>query len=616
MFSSGQSSEVLRGVDRLHALLLSKDSKEEKEAEVLLWSALGSPHPSTAQALACLVVALVEEGKLVLPHTISRLLASLSHGLPYTGIVAALGSLLQLQAGTAESFTSPYAISARQHPFISVLRSTPAAWALVLDQCEAILMKPNGLAVLRPFLLYLYCDPAHHDHLGAIRSCLLDRLIQMGRKDETSLAFLNSLLPWQRLNVSASLPETSRLIRRVVELCLNANVSQAQTDSSSILPNHLLLLAALTLAEVQQGLSPVATLSLLEQALDKSEASNWDGVLLLLNKALAACPLPHQAAILDLCLRLLQDRRVSHLPTAALVATCLQDLALPSPLQPAITATKAELVRLFYKMERSVPADMVEVKTPFQRDVSEVLETANLMRKLETPGGVENWLSATSSQALSSLKHMFPLLAALFLTREEPGEAVLSLQLLLKSVKQEPSLAPSLLTLITHRLGRNPAPRLTLALLHALPSMASDKGCIALIMKLVSSLSSRPSVAPLRLSLLVRLWKVETRCFPLLQVCLFNHFAINLASQAALAQKNVSGTEWQVAQAVAVREVVTSHATQYGSDLLPLLSDLINQAEGEEGATAASLALEGIAVLCKEGVIDMRTTVKVTNKTV
>lgn len=62
---------------------------------------------------------------------------------------------------------------------------------------------------------------------------------------------------------------------------------------------------------------------------------------------------------------------------------------------------------------------------------------------------------------------------------------------------------------------------------------------------------------------------------------------------------------------MAIREVVTSHANQYGSDLLPLLSDLINQAEGEEGATAASLALEGIAVLCKEGVIDMRTTVKV-----
>merc|ERR1719447_2135452 len=239
----------------------------------------------------------------------------------------------------------------------------------------------------------------------------------------------------------------------------------------------------------------------------------------------------------------------------------------------------------------------VKVETPFQRDVCEVLETANLMTKLETAGSVDDWLAATSSRSLNSIAHMFPLLSALFLTREEPEQAILTLQLLLESVKQDPMLASSLLTLITHRLGRNPAPRLTLALLHALPSMATDKGCIALIMKLVSSLSSRPSVAPVRLSLLVRLWKVETRCFPLLQ--------------AALAQTNVSGPEWQVAQALAIKEVVTSHASQHGSDLLPLLSNLINQAEGEEGATAASLALEGIAVLCREGVIDMRTTAKV-----
>ena len=170
-------------------------------------------------------------------------------------------------------------------------------------------------------------------------------------------------------------------------------------------------------------------------------------------------------------------------------------------------------------MEWSVPPDMVKIVTPFQRDVSEALETTDLMRKLKTPGDVDNWLSASSGQTFTSQKHIFPLLAALFLTREEPGQAVLTLQLLLQNVKEDPCRAPSLLTLITHRLGRNPAPRLTLALLHALPSMASDKGCIALIMKLVSSLSSRPIVAPLRLSLLVRLWKVETRCFPLLQVC-------------------------------------------------------------------------------------------------
>ena len=57
---------------------------------------------------------------------------------------------------------------------------------------------------------------------------------------------------------------------------------------------------------------------------------------------------------------------------------------------------------------------------------------------------------------------------------------------------------------------------------------------------------------------------------------IFPIYLISL-SQAALAQTNVSGPEWQVAQAMAIKEVVTSHASQHGSDLLPLLSNLINQ---------------------------------------
>ena len=41
VFNRGQNSEVLRGVDKLHAMLAIKDGKEEKEAETLLWGALG-----------------------------------------------------------------------------------------------------------------------------------------------------------------------------------------------------------------------------------------------------------------------------------------------------------------------------------------------------------------------------------------------------------------------------------------------------------------------------------------------------------------------------------------------------------------------------------------------
>jgi hypothetical protein len=58
-------------------------------------------------------------------------------------------------------------------------------------------------------------------------------------------------------------------------------------------------------------------------------------------------------------------------------------------------------------------------------------------------------------------------------------------------------------------------------------------------------------------------------------------------------------------------EVVTTHASQYGSDLLSLLSGILNQCTAPAVSLASQLALQSIFILCKESVIDIRTTVKV-----
>ena len=515
LLASGRPSEALRGADRLKSLVMAGSEphggKGEKEGEdmALLWSSLGSSHPATAQTCGLVICQLVEQGRLALPSTTTRLLATLSHGHSYSGILPALGRLLVLQAQAATGpFTSPYAISATQHPFICVLRSTPAAWALVLDQCLVILdLRGLGLAILCPLLLFLFTDPAHHDHLGALRSALLGRLVELGREEEEVHTFLASLLSWVRVDSRSSLPEAAVLVRTVVELTMERGLLHLASS-------QLLLLPALVLAEVRQGLSPAPTLNLLDRLRKEGVVADWGVVLLMLDRALAAAPLPHQAAILTLAHALLQGGLAPYLPTAALAATCLQDLALPSALHPATTALKALVVRTFYKMENK-EADEVETPTTniaFDLSVAEAIETAEVMKEVRRSGAA-GWLSSSPS-----LPRATPLLSALFLTRVDAGEAGQCLDILLSCVKSDPALSPLLLTLLTHRLGRAPAPRLRLALLHALPSMAADKGCIALVMKLVSSLASRPAMAPLRLSLLLRLWRVEQRCFPLLQV--------------------------------------------------------------------------------------------------
>ena len=99
-----------------------------------------------------------------------------------------------------DRYKNPYAISSSQHPFIPVLRSTPTTCSLVVDQCLYILSHPreivreNALPILRPVLLYLFCDPNHHSHCGGMRAGLLDTLLEMAREQVTVLTFLVEMM--------------------------------------------------------------------------------------------------------------------------------------------------------------------------------------------------------------------------------------------------------------------------------------------------------------------------------------------------------------------------------------------------------------------------------------
>jgi hypothetical protein len=73
----------------------------------------------------------------------TQLLASLSHGMELTGIIPALGNIIchqgELMVAKTGKYKNPYAISFSQHPFISVLWSTPTTLSLVIDQFLYIL---------------------------------------------------------------------------------------------------------------------------------------------------------------------------------------------------------------------------------------------------------------------------------------------------------------------------------------------------------------------------------------------------------------------------------------------------------------------------------------------
>merc|ERR1719158_1898218 len=270
------------------------------------------------------------------------------------------------------------------------------------------------------------------------------------------------------------------------------------------------------------------------------------------------------------------------------------------------TVKKADLVRLFYKQDwqtQNKTVIMQEGLSVFSNHVSSALEVINISNLLSSsPQLAVHWLQSMTSLSHSQMSRNLPMLSSLFLCSTSPTVAELSLGLMLRCVVEQADLSSMVLTLLLHKLASKSSSSdasVKLALLHALPSMAGDKGCISLIMKLISSLASKPSMAPLKLTLLSKLWRVESRCYPFLQKALLEQ------------APSICCLEYQITQAAVIRDIVSTHATQYGSDLLRILSDLLNQCSGPEGATAARIALEGIYTLCKESVIDMRTTVKV-----
>ena len=98
--------------------------------------------------------------------TTSQPLVSLSHGMEFTGIIPALGSIIryrvELMVVKTDKYKNPYAINSFHRPLISVLRPTPTTWSLVVDQCLHILSRPkeivreNAIPILCLVLLYLF----------------------------------------------------------------------------------------------------------------------------------------------------------------------------------------------------------------------------------------------------------------------------------------------------------------------------------------------------------------------------------------------------------------------------------------------------------------------------
>ena len=454
------SSSVLQAMTSLHTKIRT-GSEEEKEAGIkVLWTQLGNPDSVlVCRASADLLTGLVRSGDLEPGATITQLLACLSQGMEYCGLIPALGSSLCLQAEAAIAraggrYPDLYSISSKQHPLVSVLRSTPAAWSLVSDECLHILdhpvevIKQNRIAILKPVLLYLFCDPNYHLHFGAMRSILLDSLLYLASEDRDVLSFLMNMLGWMKLDNKNSLKETSTFIYKMFDWCEAEKDLHNLTSLAHILPS-------LALYQVKYGYSTVKTLKQLDSLLEMDGVTDisWDAVMVVLQAVLDTAPHTSHGPILRLAMRIMP--RVSRVTAGMMVVTCLQSLPLPAHLPGHQVELKAEFIRLFHKTPWSDTMSCPPIPvTLLDSSMREAMETVKIISSVSrSASDCENWLTGLTCVPHSQLTASYPLLTSVFLCPQSSASGQAALKLLLQCVKADPSLSTPFLSLILHKLA-------------------------------------------------------------------------------------------------------------------------------------------------------------------
>jgi hypothetical protein len=259
---------------------------------------------------------------------------------------------------------------------------------------------------------------------------------------------------------------------------------------------------------------------------------------------------------------------------------------------------------------------------------------------------VVTWLKQINEfESNTSLQTLFPVFSTILLSIDKTDNNItydeseirvekrlliqqLTLSQMLRSVKHQPTLfASQFLTLILYKLsylsqnGNRSLSMLEfkgnnsfLQLLSCLPHLAVDRGCISSVLQIIQSLEAKPKLVALQLKLLLELWRVENRCYPCLQKSLEKKYTDDPSSSLS--------AEISLSKAKVIKQILKSHAHNYGADLLRILSDILNQccsdtneltddAKGSTFIAAANTAMEGIILLCQEGVIDIATTVTV-----
>ncbi|XP_077355104.1 focadhesin isoform X2 [Festucalex cinctus] len=655
---------VLKEKDQTGQLSMSSSQGSALET---LWEQCCSDCAVVRSACCDAVVLLVDQDHADLHHVLDRILNLLPSAQNVRGLVQVVGRLLQMQADHRDRdapFTCPYGIRSSPHPFITALENRPNCWTAILTVIDDFVQQAVDrneaayVAMLVPFLRFLYCEPERRPEHGLLRQGLLQTLVpahplatpgnQNKEQDENSpvsdglLLCLCQLVPRVPVDGVEAVLELHWFVR-VLLPSLSAKRQEPPWSSESVCLLLRLLCACQRCLSFSGDFRPLVGL-MAELIPTCGQAVPLDELLMGVALLLLEAPAAQQSCLLSLVQTLVPEHtEPSHWMSPVLVLPVMQLLSCSDLSEPLAERRTHDLnQKLAQSVLHSITRQTAEPQqchlperrllTPWLSEVRAAAST--LGQAVRQPSFAVDWLVSLASalQSKQRLPSSLALVLSHLLVSGRDGVCRLALDAVRAVAAADPQQVPSLLPVLLFKLRKEKDPCLTHAVLECLPNLGTHKLCVPAVLQTLGMLASNPKLKALAMRLTTALWKKQVARRPLenpssvkrdgafLFVFLFFFLFLHQDRvypelQRLLAQPDNSvvtakETQWEqvVARAACLRDVCRERPYQHGSDMLAAIALTLKQCTRADQVTPAVLALQGLQELCRAEVVDIVST--------
>ncbi|KAK3910971.1 Focadhesin [Frankliniella fusca] len=561
------------------------------------------------------LLSLVEDGILPPVHAISLLVSAFANIQNYSGVTAALAVLLRWDMDSRpKPYVCPFSLYPIQHPLITLLKHKRDTWSDVYRLVQNFFfhsekkIEEANISLLKPLVLYVLCDPQTAPHLPAESRQKTWALLLHFLEDLSVRQLVFQCIPWFQIADESRCVEAGMLL---LDLC-----ESALSEHDGPLCMALAPLAAASIRYlVIRGADPEPCLATVIRLLSVS-ANAASCVMLLLADTITVCPATFLASIIKSCKEVFNLHACSKVSLYAVVTSLLPWLAFPS----VLTREALQLATKFLVEVRDSPASCWNntasslCANPWFRllrhsfeNVHEAAELCRVSESWRSESEAKKWMDLVKTSCPAFTARFSPFFCSLLVSDsfddmkdEDNSVQWPALSVLVWIANTQPAASGRITLTLLYQLAQEKRPVQQLALFRAISVMGKYEENMVLILGVLKSLTVGGFYSStLALDLFVRVWKVQPRAYRFLHDLLTTSFKGDNPDLI---------WECNIAKAAAIKEICSTSPDAHGSELVPLLSQILTQNVSPDGSIASSLALQGISSLCRAGIMDIAST--------